>query len=49
MTLGPTTFAVLTWGAIGTVGLVFLYEIYALLRDADIRSRNRTVTGGEDT
>ena len=28
--IGPTAFAVLVWGSLLGVGLVFLYEVYAI-------------------
>lgn len=39
MTLGPMAFAALTWGAVALVLLVFLYEAYAVLRDASGEGR----------
>lgn len=41
MTLGPTAFAALAWGAVALVLFVFLYEAYAVLRDAS-EERRRT-------
>lgn len=38
MTLGPTAFAALAWGAVALVLLVFLYVTYAVLRDARRRT-----------
>lgn len=32
--LGPIAFAVLLWGAIAGVALVFCYALFAVLRDA---------------
>lgn len=32
--LGPTAFAVLLWGAIAGVALVFCYVVYAVLRES---------------
>lgn len=38
ITIGPTAFAVITWGSIGLVGLVFLYEVYVVLVEYDVVS-----------
>lgn len=32
--LGSTAFAILLWGAIAGVALVFCYEVYVVLREA---------------
>lgn len=34
--IGTTTFAFLTWGSIVLVGIVFAYEIYAVLIEQEI-------------
>lgn len=34
--IGVSTFALLTWGAIALVCLVFAYEVYAVLTEQDI-------------
>ena len=31
--MGPTAFAVLLWGGIVAVGLVFLYEVFVVARE----------------
>lgn len=36
MTIGPTIFAAITWGSIALVGLLFLYELYAVLAEYDV-------------
>ena len=33
MTVGPTLFAVVLWGALIAVALVFAYEVYAVGRE----------------
>ncbi len=38
MTLGPTLFAVLAWGSLAVVLLVFAYEVVAVLRERGSRS-----------
>lgn len=47
--LGPTAFAVLLWGAILAVAVVFAYELYALADEFDLvaRARLRYRTGGD--
>jgi len=39
--LGPAAFAVLLWGAIFAVAVVFAYELYALAGEFDIVARAR--------
>lgn len=34
--IGSSTFVLLTWGSIALVGLVFVYEVYAVLTERDI-------------
>jgi hypothetical protein len=34
MTVGPTLFALLVWGSILGVALVFAFEVYVLAREA---------------
>lgn len=34
--IGASVFVFLTWGAIALVGLVFAYEVYAVLTEQDI-------------
>ncbi len=36
ITIGPTVFAVVTWGSIALVGLLFLYEMYVVLAEYDV-------------
>lgn len=36
MTIGPTLFAVLLWGALLAVAIVFAYEAYVLGREFDV-------------
>jgi hypothetical protein len=33
--IGPLVFAVLVWGSVALVGGVFVYEIYAIVRERD--------------
>jgi len=33
MTIGPTLFAVLLWGSLLAVAIVFVYELYAVGRE----------------
>ncbi len=48
--LGPTAFAVLLWGVILAVAVVFAYELYALAGEIGLaaRVRRRYRTGGDD-
>lgn len=39
--LGPTAFAVLAWGSLALVGIVFGYELYAILREVRDGSAGR--------
>lgn len=50
--MGPTAFAVLLWGVLLVVSLVFVYEAYAIADeygwiDRTVRRSNRTDRGGE--
>lgn len=48
MTLGPATFAALVWGAVALVLLVFLYETYAVLREASADGEGRRMCDSRD-
>lgn len=37
--IGATSFALVLWGAIAGVALVFLYEVYAVTRDTGLIDR----------
>ncbi|WP_336002969.1 hypothetical protein [Halorientalis halophila] len=41
--LGPTAFAVVVWGALALVGLVFAYELYAVY--SEFRAASATDDG----
>lgn len=40
MTLGPTAFALVLWGAVAAVLGVFVYQVYALAVDAGWTARD---------